>query len=105
MRDVIADAVGQVVDTWKIEAAQRRKRSSVDPVADNLESCASELQAKVEQALRDTAYLSVADYADAHGSTPQTIRRLCLAGLLEGAVKDANDDWRIPRDAKRKAKA
>ena len=50
---------------------------------------------------RDTAYLTVPDFAKHRGMDESTVRRLCKNKELEGAEKDLGGDWRIPRDAKR----
>lgn len=103
--DPLAVAAVEVADAWEKEASQRRMRTPSDPAAETLASCATELRERIAQVERDTAYLSVTEYATVHGTSEQTVRRLCAAGLLEGAEKDLNGDWRIPRTARRRAVA
>lgn len=98
---LVADALNDLSDSWVQEAQQRKARTPNDPAAEALASCASELRAKIEQIDRDTATLTVEQYAAAHGVDPSTIRRLCGAGLIEGAQKGPNNEWHIPRDARR----
>lgn len=107
MKDALVPA-GRILalsELWEREAAQRKARTPGDPAVDAITSCASELKNCIEQVERDTAYLSVAEYARLHDVSPQTVRRLCAARLIDGAEKDMKDDWRIPRDAKRRAKS
>lgn len=106
-RDPVLSGVLDVANAWEQEAVAREQRAPgvPDPVAATLKTSAADLRMRVEQIERDTAYLSVAEYAQLHGSSEQTVRRLCGAGLLEGAEKNANEDWRIPRNARRRARA
>lgn len=106
-RDPVVAGALDVADAWEKEAGERERRAPgvPDPVAATLKTNAAELRTRVETIERETAYLSVSDYAQLHGTSEQTVRRLCGAGLLEGAEKNTNEDWRIPRDAKRRAKS
>lgn len=101
MTGVVIPKVRAVADVWEKEAEQRRARTPNDPAAEALASCASELKKKLEEIDRETATLTVEQYAAAHDVDPSTVRRLCKAGQLEGALKGANNEWHIPRDARR----
>lgn len=103
MRDVFSAAITEVCDSWTKEAQQRRARTPNDDGAALLESCASELRSRIEQVERETAYLTVAQYAAEWGPVNEaTVRRLCAANLIEGAIKGPDNEWRIPRNAKRR---
>lgn len=104
-RDPVVVAAAEVCDSWEKEAQQRKQRTPSDPAAETLVSCASELRERIEQIERDTAYLTVDQYAQATGASASTVRRLCAQGLLDGAERDVSNDWRIPRGAKRRAVA
>lgn len=95
-------AVRELSDTWEKEAAQRRQRTPADPAADAITSCASELRTRLAEIERDTAWLTVVRYATAVEVSPKTVRRLCASGLLDGAEKGPDGEWRIPRNAKRR---
>jgi len=86
---------------WRRDAAARRQYSGVDPVADTLEACAAQIEADVARVDRETAYLTVEEYAAHACVSVSTIRRLCARGELQGVVKSAADEWRIPRGAQR----
>jgi AraC-like DNA-binding protein len=101
--DPLALAAVEVAASWEKEAEQRRARTPSDPAAETLQSCAVELRERIAQAERDTAYLTVDQYATSTGVSASTIRRLCARGLLDGAERDIDNDWRIPRAAKRLA--
>lgn len=105
MNGIVIPRVRAVAEVWEKEAEQRQARTPNDPAAEALRSCASELKARLEEIDRETATLTVAQYATAHSVDPSTVRRLCKNGLLEGAVMGADNEWRIPRDARRLAKA
>lgn len=104
--DPLIHGVLDLAEQWEQQAAARELHvpGVPDPVAANLRRNASDIRLRVAEVERDTAYLSVANYARLHGTSEQTVRRLCAAGLLEGAEKNANEDWRIPRNAKRRAR-
>jgi len=101
VKNLFIVAAEKVAASWEQEAEQRVKRAPSDPVATALQSCAAELRERLADLERETAFLSVSDFA-LHRNMPEaTVRRLCRNKELEGAVKDMNDDWRIPRDAVR----
>lgn len=106
-RDPLATGTLQLAESWEQEAAQREQRAPgvPDPVAATLKTNAADLRLRVEAIERDTAYLTVAEYAAMTGTSEQTVRRLCAARLLEGAERDPKNEWRIPRGAKRRAAA
>lgn len=105
MTGIVIPKVREIAEFWEKEAAQRKARTPNDPAAETLASCASELKAKLEQIDRETALLTVGQYAAAHDVDPSTVRRLCGRGLLEGAIKGAGNEWHIPRDARRLARS
>lgn len=89
----------QQATTWREEVARRRGRSAVDPVADAMESCAADLEARVELLARHTERVTPEQYGELHGVRPQSVRRWIRAGELE-ATRTGNG-WEIPRDAVR----
>lgn len=91
----------RVADAWEKEATLRKQRTPSDPAADAITSCASELRAKMAEADRESAYMTVAAFSKHRGMHESTVRRLCSTEELEGAERDLNGEWRIPRDAKR----
>lgn len=101
----ISEALKSLAESWVKEAAQRRARTPNDQTADALESQARELLATIERVERETATLTVEQYADEHDVDPSTVRRLCGKGQIEGAVKGLDNEWHIPRDARRLEKA
>jgi excisionase family DNA binding protein len=106
-RDPIVDGALTLAARWEKEAEDRERRTPGVPDAAiaTLRTNASELRAHLEQIERETAYLTVTDYAKLTGASDSTIRRLCAQGLIEGAERDVRNEWRIPRGAKRRAVA
>lgn len=104
-RNVFLEAAEQLADAWETEASQRKLRTPNDPAADAIASCASDLRVRMADVDRDSAFMTVVQYAGQHGVHESSVRRWCMAGEIPGAQKDANDDWRIPRDAKRQRTA
>jgi hypothetical protein len=100
-RNLFVSASEQLAASWEQEADQRMSRTPSDPAAETLKSCASELRMRLKEVERDSAYLNVHEFARHRGLHESTVRRLCVRGELEGAEKDATNEWRIPRDAKR----
>jgi excisionase family DNA binding protein len=84
---------------WRAEVAHRRARSAMDPVADAMESCAQDLEARVQLVERHTDRVTPEQYGELHGVRPQSVRRWIRAGELE-ATRTGNG-WEIPRDAVR----
>lgn len=107
MRDPIVSGALSLAERWEREAEDRERRTPGVPDAAiaTLRTSASELRARVEEIERETAYLTVAQYAEQTGTSESTVRRLCAAGHIEGAERDLRNDWRIPRGAKRRAVA
>ena len=90
-----------VAEGWQAEAARRRKISATDPVADSLAYCAGELLSQVAQLSSDTAWLSVADFAQLSRVTPQTVRTWIRKGTLEAVATPGG--WMIRREARHRA--
>jgi cupin superfamily acireductone dioxygenase involved in methionine salvage len=104
MRDLVIAAVRQLAGTWQQEVQQRRRVSTVDPIADATEYRASELLAVLKEVDTATRMLTVEQFAQEHGRTASTVRRWCMHGELE-ALKNPAGDWEIPRNARRIKKA
>jgi excisionase family DNA binding protein len=102
--DVLFAQLRGVAEGWSREAARRRQISAVDPVADALSHCASELGEQLRQLDTDTAYLSVEDYARTQRVTPQTVRNWIRHGDLE-AIRTERGVYRIRRDQRRRKSA
>lgn len=99
--DEIFAQLRAVTQAWSQQAENIRKISGVDPVAETLSYCASEMDELLRQIDAGVSLLTVHDYARAHHVTPQTIRTWIRSGELE-AVRNASGLWRIRRDARRK---
>src|SRR4051812_45954362 len=102
MKSPLERAMIALVDAWVAEAGHRRRVSAVDPAANAMEFCARELRKEIERVDRETAYLTVSDFAKTKCVSESTVRRLCAGGELEGALKGFDGDWRIPRNARRR---
>lgn len=102
MIDAIAETAYSVADGWKEEVKQRRRISSVDPVADAIEYCAADLCERIARAAKVSERLSPEEYAALPhvGVSAQAVRRWCRLGQLPGAI-DTEKGWQIPREAKR----
>lgn len=104
MRESVIAAMKQIADTWDKDVSNRRGRSRIDPVADAMESCASELRAELARVDDATRLLTPEEYAREHGTTASSVRRWCTRGQLV-AEKNGAGDWMIPRTARRRLKA
>jgi excisionase family DNA binding protein len=103
MIDAVFAQLRGVAEGWSREATRRRQISAVDPVADALTHCASELGEQLRQLDADTALLSVEDYAAARHVTPQTVRAWIRHGELEAVRTERG--YRIRRVARRRKSA
>lgn len=103
MIDAILSSVRGVATTWKDDVVKRRKLSRLDPVADTLDYCASELLAQLEQINADTEWLSAEAWAAQlprrDRPSIQTVRRWCRTGRLRAEVGE-HGEYRIRRDAR-----
>ena len=103
MLDVIFANDRKVAESWRREAAKRRRLSQVDPVADTLDYFASELLEQVRTYEQTSHWLTVAQYAQLKLVTPQTVRNWIRRGELS-AEPDGKGGWLIPRGAERARK-
>lgn len=102
MTDVVETEIKKATDEWKQEAQRRREISKIDPVADTLEHCATDLVQRIENArLSEGDWLGVEDYAALPDvdRTPQTIRAWIRAGQL--AAKATPRGYLIRKDERR----
>ena len=99
MRELVIASMRQACESWRQDATQRRQRSAIDPVADTLESCASELESELVRIDDSTRLLSVEQFAREHGHSASTVRRWCLRSEL-AAERNTAGDWEIPRNAR-----
>jgi hypothetical protein len=97
--DRIFGSMDALADLWRAEAARRRKLTAVDPAADVLEHCASELTQQTADLRTGVAVLTVGDYARLKHVTPQTVRRWIRRGELPAT--GTSEGYVIPRDARR----
>lgn len=104
MIDAVFAQLRGMAEAWTREAARRRQISGVDPVADTLGHCATELAQQLLELEADMGFLSVEDYARLHKVTPQTVRTWIRDGELP-AVRTDRGAYQIRRDAKRKRSA
>lgn len=85
MTDIVESEIKRVTSEWKDEAKRRREISRVDPVADALEHCATDLTTRIENArLADGEWITVEAYAVLPDvdRTAQTIRAWIRNGQL-----------------------
>jgi excisionase family DNA binding protein len=88
---------------WAAEAATRRKLWAEDPVAATLAHQAAELEELLRRLELELARMSVAEFADERGVSPQTVTRWIREGYL-AAVKTP-EGYRIRRGARMVRKA
>ena len=98
MTDALRDVVS-IASTWRTEAAERRRISALDPVADTLEYCAAELQLRAKEIEHATEELTPDQYARTEGVTVQTVRTWIRHGQLQ--ARETPKGYRIPKGAKR----
>lgn len=98
----LATLVRTAIDDFRKEAAERRRITAVDPVADTLAHVASDLADRLKHAEAASEPLTAEQYgAQPHvHARPQTVRKWCRLGQLPGAML-TEAGWRIPREAKR----
>jgi DNA-binding transcriptional regulator YiaG len=96
--DAIRDVVA-IAGTWRTEAAERRRISALDPVADTLEYCAAELQLRAREIEHAREEVTPEQYARAEGVTVQTVRTWIRQGRLP--ARETPKGYRIQKDAKR----
>lgn len=83
---------------WAAEAAARRRLWAEDPVAATLAHQAAELEEVLRNLESELARMSVAEFADERGVSPQTVTRWIRKGYL-AAVK-TSEGFRIRRGAR-----
>lgn len=100
MPDLVVTAAKGLARGWIDEAKNRRKISRSDPVAEALEYCAGELEARLKAVEHDNR-LTVEQYARLPhvDVTPQTVRTWIRTGQLQ--AHDSPKGYRIAADAKR----
>lgn len=69
--------IEQLASAWAAEAKRRRQFTAVDPVADTLEYCASELNERIRLASFAQVEVTVEQFAELHHVLPATVRRWC----------------------------
>lgn len=97
MSDALRD-VATIAGTWRTEAAERRRISALDPIADTLDYCASELQLRVREIEHATEEVTPEQYARAQGVTVQTVRTWIRTGRLQ--ARETSKGYRIAKDAR-----
>ncbi len=81
--DAVFAASRAVAQSWQREAADRRKISAVDPVADTLDYCAIEILDRIVELEQKANWVNTEEYARLHGITPQTVRNWIRSGDLD----------------------
>lgn len=71
-----------LADSWRQDAATRRRMSAGDVGADILDYCAVALTEVMREAADDDEELSVAAYAALHHRSVSTVRRWCQLGMV-----------------------
>lgn len=97
MLEGIFAQVESVAASWQLEVKKRRRVTAMDPVADTIEYCASEVRDLVSRLKSDTEQLTPAQYARIHKTTPQTVTGWCRKGKIEATPN--GHGWLIPRNA------
>jgi len=95
--DVLFGTIRAVAHGWRDEAVRRRRITQTDPVADTLEHCASEVEDQVQDLEAGAHFVTVEDYAELTGKTPQTVRSWIRRGRLQAV--STKHGLRIRRDA------
>jgi len=98
--DPVAASVRGVIAAWRQEVQQRHRVTKVDPAADAMELCASELESELARVEAASKLLTVEQYARATNVSPSSVRRWCLRGEL-AAERTPAGDWIIARSARR----
>jgi hypothetical protein len=99
MTDRVVDAIDRVTKTWRLEAEERRRISTSDPVADTLVYCAGELAARLRALASESTYETVEAVAAREGVTPQTVRTWIRTNQLP--AEHGAKGYRIPKGAER----
>jgi hypothetical protein len=102
MKTVWHREMERAAETYRQDAASRRRLSKHDPVADTLDYIAADLEERAGRLADPTSLRSVEDYAAEHNVAPQTIRNWIHAGELE-SVSNAKG-FQIPSGAVRQRK-
>jgi hypothetical protein len=82
MTGLVVGAIERVTKTWREEAAERRRISKSDPVADTLDYCAGEIATRLRTLATEAEYETVERRAEREGVTPQTVRAWIRAKQL-----------------------
>lgn len=102
MTDIIEAEITRVTQEWTDEAQRRRAISKIDPVADALEHCATDLAQRIENArIADGEWVTVEGYAALPDVdvTPQTVRAWIRSGQL--AARPTTKGYLIKKDERR----
>lgn len=102
-RSLVFTTLQKAAESWSKEAAERRRISKSDPVADTLDYCAGEIAARLRTAESVADFETVEERARRERVTPQTVRIWIRTGQL--SAEDGPKGYRIPRDAKRVRRA
>lgn len=98
MLDVVLTQIRGVARGWQREAADMKRITPTNPVADTTEYRASELLSVVEQIEKDTQLLTTAQFAKLHRKTPQTVTGWVRDKKVPG-IPGPNGGYLIPRSA------
>lgn len=97
MLELIFAQVEGVAKSWERDVEKRRLVTAVDPVADTIAYCASEVKKLVEQLKDDTQLLTPAEFAGLHGASQQTVTTWIRMGKIP--ARKTGRGWKIPRSA------
>jgi helix-turn-helix protein len=90
-----------LADLWKKRADQLTEYEPENPTARTLRSNAKELRARITAVEEDDGFVTVAEYAEMHAVSPQSVRAWVRSGELD-AHKGPGRGLLIRRNAKRK---
>jgi hypothetical protein len=98
---VIPPSIRDIPNRWRAEAAQRRRRTPGDQVAEAMETSAKELESEIAAAELASRMLTATEYASVRKVAVATVRKWCAKGELAGAVQDDAGEWSIPSSSLR----
>lgn len=82
MLDAIFSELRELARSWQGEVKERREITQDDPVADTIENRSRLLERKLQELEKHTERLTPSQYAELHGTTPQTVTAWCRAGKI-----------------------
>jgi hypothetical protein len=98
MLDVVINEFRSLAKAWNDEVTERRRITTIDPVADDAAHRARELTERIRLVEQRTEMLTPTEFAKLHSTTPQTVTTWCRGGKVE--CEPNGKSYLIPRTAK-----